>query len=151
MYTNQLINALKKFKWSKKYFCGVKSLDNVPQQRVRRPCAFVVNTDTSDKPGQHWFAVFVPRRGPIEYFDSFGRPPSELEISTLIRMNGGRYKYNTHRIQSDQSQNCGQFSLCYLLFRLKNYTMNQFIKFFSTIDYEYNDKLIENLYKRLIL
>ena len=55
--------------------------DIQPHSRV----AFIINNDTSDKPGTHWNAVYIDaRNGPessnsVEWFDSFGRPiPSDI-------------------------------------------------------------------------
>ena len=149
MYTNQIIKNLLKYRWSRRVFCGVKPLDKIPQRRVRRPCSFVVNTDKSDQPGEHWFGIFVPRRGQVEYFDSYGRPPQHGEVLTFIRLNGNKFKYNTKRIQSNESQNCGQFTLFFIYFRSKGYTMDQYMKIYSNIDYQYNDQIIEKLYNKM--
>ena len=149
MYTDQLIRNLLKYRWSRQTFCGVKPLDKIPQKRVRRPCSFVVNTHKSDQPGEHWFGIFVPRRGKIDYFDSYGRPPEHLEVFNFIRLNGQKFKYNSKRIQSDQSENCGQFTLFFIYFRSKGYTMDQYLNLFSDQDYLFNDKIIERLYNKM--
>ena len=149
MYTNQIIKNLLKYPWSRRVFCGVKPLDKIPQRRVRRPCSFVVNTDKSDQPGEHWFGIFVPRRGQVEYFDSYGRPPQHREVLTFLRLNGNKFKYNMKRIQSNESQNCGQFTLFFIYFRSKGYTMDQYMKLYSNIDYQYNDQIIEKLYNKM--
>ena len=52
-------------------FQGVFSADTLPE----KPRLLVGNTDPSDKPGNHWIAVFVDSTGRGEYFDSFGRKP----------------------------------------------------------------------------
>ena len=39
-------------------FHGVFSSDHLPQMPVKqRPAAFVVNTDPSRRPGEHWIAI----------------------------------------------------------------------------------------------
>lgn len=151
MYTDELINLLLKNKNTRKIFCGVLALDQVPLHRVRRPCSFIINTDVSALPGHHWFAVFIPRYGPIEYFDSFGIQPRHKRIFDFIMINQRKFIYNKKRIQADLSENCGQFSLLYLYYRSRGYTMNQYLKFFMQDDYEYNDKIIDKLYKSAAL
>ena len=149
MYSGQLIDLLNKDQHSRKIFCGVKALDQVPRHRVRRPCAFVVNTHTSDQSGEHWFGEFVPRRWPIEYFDTYARRPGEKQIFNFFQNIGKNFVHNHKRIQSDKSKNCGPFTLLYICFRSRGYTMQRYLKFFSNTDFEYNDKLIESLLRKI--
>jgi hypothetical protein len=102
--------------------------DIQPHSRV----AFIINTDTSDKPGQHWQAVYIDARdGPessnsLEWFDSFGRPiPSDvledlklilkcLKPKTILKIKENRVIH-----QSDDSANCGWFSAKFLIDRFR--------------------------------
>ena len=43
------------------------------------PGAYVVNTDESNQPGQHWVAFFTIN-DTIECFDSFGSNPGEYSV-----------------------------------------------------------------------
>ena len=148
MYTDQLVELLKKYKFSKNKFCGVLSLDQVPLKRVKHPCAFVVNTHDSTQPGEHWFAIYLPVRGPAEYFDSYGLPPFQQRIVEFLKKNSNSFIHNKQRIQSDTSVNCGLFSLFYLYFRTKGYTMKQYLKFFVKDNLSYNDHIVNYLYKK---
>ena len=92
LYDDQIDKLMSKFKDFKGCIMKdeIKKLlpDIEPQSRV----AFIINTDTSDKPGQHWQPIYIDgRSGPessnlLEFFDSFGRsiPPDVLEDCKLI-------------------------------------------------------------------
>jgi len=147
METNQLIHLLLKDKYAKKSFCGVLPIDQLPQKPVKKPCSFIVNTHNSNLPGEHWFAIFVPHRGKIEYFDSYCKKPINNEVYNFLRINGIKYIYNKTCIQSNLSVNCGKFCLHYIYFRSRNYSMKKYVKFFSS-NKLYNDMIINKLYKK---
>ena len=148
MNTSQLYDSIQKDKFVKKTFCGIVPIDKLPLKRIKNKCSFIVNTDPASQPGTHWFAIFSPKYGPIEIFDSFGRIPEKKYLSNFLKINKRNFIYNRKIIQSNDSNNCGQFSLIYLLFRNRGYSMKKILKFF-TEDKNYNDFFIENLYKKL--
>jgi len=72
MNTTQINCALK----SNRIFRGVFARDQLENVSLDRyPIAFVVNTDKSSGPGEHWVAIFIDQNGRGYYFDSYGRPP----------------------------------------------------------------------------
>ena len=80
----QVANILLRDPFVQPIFQGVFSSDHLPQLPVKhRPAAFVVNTDPSRRPGEHWIALYLPTRGPVEYFDSYGKPPKVDSIRTF--------------------------------------------------------------------
>ena len=48
--------------------------------------AYIVNTDISTDPGEHWVAIYFRRDQDI-YFDSYGRPPEEQYVLPFIQRN----------------------------------------------------------------
>ncbi len=99
-----------------------------PQSRL----AFIINTDTHDKPGMHWDAIYIDaRNGPessnsLEWFDSFGRPmPADIleDCKLIIKMLKPRtllkIKENKVIHQKDNTSNCGQFSCKFLIDRFR--------------------------------
>lgn len=68
----------------KECFRGVYAADELPTEGFStEKNALIVNTDTSDKPGSHWLAIFSNRRKTkggfqrvVEVFDSYGLPIS---------------------------------------------------------------------------
>ena len=149
MNTIQLVKAFKKDKYTRKSFCGVIPIDFLPLRKVKKKCAFIVNTDKSTEVGQHWFSIYVPRSGPIEYFDSYGLKPQNEEIYDFIRANGSKYIYNTTAIQGNSSISCGKFSILFLYFRTRGYKMKDYLKFFTS-NKKLNDVFINNLYNKIV-
>ena len=149
MNTFELVDLLKKDKVVRKSFCGVVPIDLLPIHQVRRNCSFIINTDISSEPGEHWFALYVPKNSPVEYFDSYGRKPQNQKIFDFINANGRRFKYNKIVIQGGKSKNCGLYSLFFIYYRTKGFTLKEFQNLFTS-NYKNNDNIIENLYNRMI-
>ena len=147
MYTEELVKLLRKNRLTRKVFCGVIPIDMLPVKKINKTCAFIVNSDESHLPGEQWFAIYVPKRGPIEYFDSYGIPPYHPQIYKFLKVNNRRFIYNHIQIQHNNSINCGKFALFYIYYRAKGYTIKQYLKFFNKIELQYNDKFLNYLYK----
>ena len=64
---------------------GVYALDEIVHIKQKSfPSAYVFNLDPSYKPGSHWVAVYIDRKGRPEYFDSFGPLPQEKSMTFCI-------------------------------------------------------------------
>ena len=77
----------------------------------------IVNTDPSSKPGQHWVAFYRDLQKPpghIEFFDSYGHPPSFYSFSLPDNL---KIQSNTHQLQSFSTNVCGQYCILFLLLR----------------------------------
>lgn len=93
-----------------------------PQDRVKlKPHSYyIVNTDTHDKPGQHWMAVYTTRKHAYVY-DSYGRPVKPLVRHLIENINNHGYILEKtdlvhHAEQIGYSSAvCGQCSLAFLL------------------------------------
>ena len=70
MNTLQIERLLKKGLKSKTIFKKVCALDQL--EKPTFPSAYVINSDPSSEPGEHWVAVYFDKRGRGEYFDSYG-------------------------------------------------------------------------------
>ena len=116
MFTNQ-INRRAKQRLGSAYL-GAWPLNRVPiaQFNHRKLQHFIINTQTSNLPGQHWIAVSIHQRRAY-IFDSFGQPPPRLLIKALrhggITQRGGIY-YNTQQVQTYGTKNCGELALRHL-------------------------------------
>ena len=53
-------------------------------QRVDYPSAYVINSHSSSKPGEHWIAVYFDKHEKGQYFDSYGLPPSVNGFTTFM-------------------------------------------------------------------
>ena len=125
----------------------------LPLQYISRPSSFIVNTlpvtDFNKVPeGEHWFALFIPTRGPIEYFDSYGGKPINSEVYRFCQINRKKIVQNKFKIQANTSIKCGDFSVFYLFLRSRNISMKRIVKFFIRYKH-YNDKIIESIFNKL--
>lgn len=109
-------------------FKGVFASDKLPRRILEKPSCLIVNTDPANKPGTHWVAIYIPPRGPYEYFDSFGLKPQVKNIKNFILKNSKNYTSNSKQLQSIFSMACGNYCCEYLLHRCQGKTMKQFLK-----------------------
>lgn len=126
-------------------FAGTYAVDKLPYNVPKKPAAFVINTDPSTLPGQHWVAAIVLPNGKCEYFDSFGFPPLNGEIYDFLTQyapNG--LSYNSRTLQSATSETCGKYCILFIKMRCNGHSFCDFITQFSKRTVE-NDQLINYL------
>ena len=117
--TIQLYKILKQDKCTRHIFLGVFPRDQLPR-KPRYPSCFIINTDRSTSPGQHWLAFYYDMNGKCEFFDSFGLHPSAYRLKTYIDQTSRGWTYNSIQYQSIKTKTCGYFSFLYLLFKCRN-------------------------------
>lgn len=143
---SRALNFLNKQK-NRKFAVGVYAADLIPKT-FTRPAAFIVNTDDYGQPGTHWIAVFIPHKGRIEFFDSYGLPPYIENHILFLRKRS--WTHNDREIQSLTSTVCGHYCLLYLAARMNGISMQTFKKSF-TKDLDFNDQLaqrcVRNMFK----
>ena len=141
MNTVQLKCVIECDPFMKKGVLGVYPLDAIPKTLPKR-YGFILNTDPRHLPGQHWLAFYCDDEGRVEFFDSYGNPPSKYSstIQTFMRRQSNA-RINSVRLQSIESTVCGQFCLFYLFMRTRGYSMLRIIDYFST-DYSVNDEFV---------
>jgi hypothetical protein len=76
-------------------FVGVYPLNRLPQ--FLKPGCYVINTQTSELPGEHWIAVYVECYK-IKVFDSYGFFYPDKLVNTLQRL-GRKIHYNRRQYQ----------------------------------------------------
>jgi hypothetical protein len=149
MYSNEIEQVLSKEEWFQKGFCGVLAINQLSHFKVKtRPCAFIVNTDNENLPGEHWFSIYIPEKGIVEYFDSYGHPPMNKEVYHFLTKITEKWNYNSKRLQNDYSSTCGKYCVIYLIARFKGLTMNEYTNWFSSTDYALNDKITDSIFTR---
>ena len=115
MHTIQ-VNRVGKSLFGYRYL-GTFALDKVPLHFIRdaKLQHFIINTQTSNLPGQHWIAVTVCDNNKAYIFDSFGVPPPTLLINQLKRRGIRKIYYNKRQVQNFGTLLCGQLALQHLL------------------------------------
>lgn len=143
-----ITNVLENDTDTKSTFKGVFASDKCPQTLQRGGC-YVINTDPVAFTGRHWVCVYVPRdNGSVEYFDSYGRPPTTVPgIATFLR--NQNVVHNTKQIQSLYSDVCGHYCIYFLKRRCRGLSMHHIVDRF-TDDPRRNDKYVKRLIRPLL-
>ena len=145
MDTRQLLSCMEHDKILVKYATGVHPANKLPKLSALPSC-FIANTDTANKKGSHWIAVFIGADGIGEYFDTYGRPPRR-NFDTYMKKYCKNVMHNDIRVQGPLSSTCGQFCMYYLCNRVRGRLMNSIVGDFSS-DLIENDISIAEYVKR---
>ena len=130
MYTYQLKRALKKHHKTRSVYGGVFARDKIPIPPRGRRLAYIVNTDPSHKPGQHWVAFFITR-DTVYYFDPYGLPPRGFKNVLHCRK---QHVYYGKRLQGIGNV-CGHYCLYFILSMQTKHSFNVFSDDLNTNDH----------------
>ena len=133
MNTSQLRCIIKSDSKMRSTIAGVYARDEIPNEINTFPTGYIVNTDSSNKPGRHWLAFYLKSRDDVELFDSYGHPPEYFSLTANT--------FNKKRIQSSTSNVCGQYCLYYLLHRCRGVSMASIVNQFGD-NYHENDNYV---------
>lgn len=89
---------------------GIYALDKIPF--LKEEGGFIVNTQTSTLPGEHWLAVNISSTT-IHVFDPFGFYYPHLLMSKLFLIHK-KILFNRIQRQAVTSETCGQHCLLWL-------------------------------------
>lgn len=113
--TSELNSILRNHPHTNRFFLGTFPCDRIPRKPRPLTC-FISNTDPHNKPGEHWVAFWVSRKGNTFYFDSFGLPPIVIKhVSFCQRSSDGRWDYNRQQLQSLSTTTCGAHCVRFLI------------------------------------
>lgn len=94
--------------------------------KPKKKAMFIFNTDTSDKEGKHWQAVFIDpvESKSVEFYDSFADPAPKSLLKDLKKIVDAmkpdtyfKFKENRIKQQSVNTANCGWFCIRFLIDR----------------------------------
>lgn len=122
------------------FFLGVFPSDKLPKNINAVPCAFIANTDSSDKPGKHWVAFFIGTNFVVEYFDSYGLSPTLPAFKNYVSC-FKKCIHNKKQLQGFLSSTCGQYCMYFIMEKWKGISMEKAVEKFSK-NYEENDSMI---------
>ena len=120
----QIERLLKKGLKSKNIFKKVCALDQLEKSTF--PSAYVINSDPSSEPGEHWVAVYFDKRGRGEYFDSYGLPRN-MDAYSL-----SGWIYNRKTLQAYFSSFCGRYCVYFILFRCRGVPLHAIVSDFMS-------------------
>ena len=147
MDTLQIERILKNDSCAKKIFKGVYPKDQLPT--VEYPGSYVVNTDPSTSPGEHWVAMFFNNQRSAEFFDSYGLHPIVYGLTDFLDSHASSWTYNSKTLQSLISEVCGHYTVYYILFRSRGCSLTEILTHFSD-NVSVNDKTVERFVENLL-
>ena len=126
---------------------SVCAMDQLPNTVQQRPKLYIVNSQESHRQGQHWLALYFPKVGPAECFDSLGHTPQyyHWRLARFLKTQGGYYICNRRRVQQPGTKTCGQFCVYYLQHRCNGRTMHQILGDFDETNLDYNENLVTRM------
>ena len=107
-------------KKTKNAFLGVFPINLLPVKIASShhlPILFIVNTNPSNLPGQHWKAVYVSKDRNGEVFDSLAMP-IDLRLEHWMNKFCRKWTVSKLTLQNPFSPSCGAYVLYYILSRL---------------------------------
>jgi hypothetical protein len=115
MDSNMLRNCLVKLNelTENRHLTGCYPADRLPR-KCKKPLAIIVHSEAASISIGHWIAIYVPKSGPIFFFDSFGVEPHIPTHLKFMRRLGGKIIYNRHCYQDLNGITCGGYSLLFL-------------------------------------
>lgn len=124
-------------------FLGCFAHDTIPKKLQKfETQSGIVNLHNSNQGGSHWVAFFYdPKTDYVEYFDSFGVPPSD-SISKMLKTTNRDIIYNSTQLQHNLSSACGQFCVDYIKSRDKGISMYDTIYKFQQKPSFNNDEML---------
>ena len=112
MDNTQLERLVRRCPLSRRYFQGVYPCD--APSRLDFPASFIINTDPTDKKGEHWAGVYAPTRTRFLYFDSYGGHPNECILNSLEALGARWITRNQIPFQALTSNVCGYYAVMFI-------------------------------------
>ena len=149
MNTIEIENAAYGDPFASKIFGGVFPLDMLPEQLKSGMC-YVVNTDPKNLPGEHWLLLSCMESTVSHYFDSFGRPPTHVNIIRSMLSQSEKILYMDVSIQSEITSTCAYHCLFILFLLGRGYRMLDIIlRFYDFENYIKNDVMVTEVISSL--
>jgi len=98
---------------------GVVPAHELPVPPDHFPAAFVANTHTKEKPGEHWVVFYWFKDGSMFLFDSFARTPEEMgHPDWRDYLNAASNMWNRQEcvMQDESTSVCGLLCALYIAF-----------------------------------
>jgi len=129
-------------------FLGVFSKDSLPKNKFNKCESLIINLeDFFTGEGTHSVALFRPKTGPCEYFDSYGLPLPKEVIKYCKKL---KVIYNSIQVQMKDSDLCGYSSVYFIISRLRGRTPVEILFDFTTKPSYINSFIWQNPYLKKI-
>lgn len=145
----QIAYLLSLDKYTSRYFKGYGMRDTpVLPSPKSKSALYILNTDKSSGPGEHWCAAFFDDcKG--EFFDPFGMPPHTYNFPNLLETQSvGNILYNNIMVQDLESDACGFHCIFYSHFRCRGYSMKEILNMYNYKNLKRNDEMVIEFVKK---
>ena len=145
MNSLQIEHLLKNDSETKSVFKKVCALNQL--EKLTFPSAYVINSDPSTEPGEHWIAVYFDKHGRGEYFDSYGLPPAFVGLKSYM----DTYSLSDWILQSQNlfSSVCGHYCVYFVLFRCRGVPLRAIVSDFTS-NLSENDRCVSRFIRDLL-
>ena len=150
MNTRDIVQFLHHDIHTHRIFAGVYVRDELPARNILGRSIYVINTDRQSGSGVHWVAVYFDGKRRAEYFDSYGRPPLNVEIEHFILRNSDTYIYNTRLLQNFISAACGYYVIYFAQRKRRGIPLKSVLKPFHATNLWFNDRKVWTLIQQEI-
>ena len=146
MNTLEIEGLLSRHPQASRLFAGVFPRDLLPRKIVPgSKCIFIINTDKSNRSGEHWVAVYFEGNGQAQYFDPLGLPPLVGDIENFIARNCEMFVYNNRHIQNFLSSSCGLYVVYFAQQKSLGVSFSKLLSVFHTTNLYRNDLIVWRL------
>jgi hypothetical protein len=126
------------------YYRGLYSLDSNWPAPDSLPACYVINTDVTTGPGEHWISFYIDSDRSVDYWDSYGTAPLQPLYSKLRSLNFAPVRYNMELLQGPLSTMCWGYCLYFLHRRCRHESLSHIIRSFARHDFQRNDRTVCN-------
>ena len=145
MNTFEIFKIIKSDILAQEDFIGVLARDQLPK-KIIYPSSFIINTDKSNEPGEHWLAIYYDKNGICEFFDPLGFSPKYYKLNEYLISTSNKYFYNNQQMQGIFSKFCGHYCILFIFVKSRNYNLTFFLKLFTKNTF-FNDNIIKKILK----
>ena len=139
------------FPYLKKYFLGAFAIDTLPKT-LKQNYFLIFNTDTSDKKGQHWLALYKEKKN-IFCFDSIGIDDNKKDLlEKYCKIKGiDEIHFNETQFQLLTTDTCGKFVIYFLIQKAYNndLTYNELLEEIFKVNQLENEILVQRFFDKV--
>ena len=141
MNTEEIRILLTEDKRTTNAFRGVYARDELPKES-KTNSLYICNTDPSNEPGEHWIVMYIDENRRADYFDSFGRYPTEKCFEKFLTNNSVFWTHNDRPVQDLFSDACGYHCIFFAVYRCVGFDLNSIVNMY-TDDLLVNDAFVK--------
>lgn len=142
MNGEKIVQILSSDPYVKKNLLGYGTPDLPILPSKKKPSVFILNTDHSEGPGEHWCMAYFQKSGICEFYDSFGYPPHVYGFNTEFDRHATQVLYSAKQVQGWDSSACAYYCIYFAMKRCRGVSMQAILNTFSSVNFKRNDDIV---------